>query len=432
VPSFKLVTHCLAFVEPHAGVLGGMLECLPGLRRRDNLDAMNRFEMCKKSTLVCVSLLVSALFVFGQQARSETQEAVVAPDQIARWVVNLDSDRYIERRQATEKLIAAGAASIQPILQAVQEGSLETVARGLHVLSELASSGDYTTECSAYEALELLVAKKGTVIARRASSILADMGPIRYERAKKYLTDKGAVISATSVFTSARTVQAFPSILFGDAWSGSLEDLHRLRWLVEYTPENEFEGASWLLSFEGPGITDEWLERIRTLNNVVAVKIRSTGITDKGIAHLRDLKQLRFVDILYNPLSPSCVPYLGQLTLAVRMRLYGTKLDKAAIDELRVSLKHAEIDDRNGGFLGVGCDFQQPCRITKVAPGTAAERGGFQIGDLIVSFNGQPVDSFETLTQLIGQKQPGDEVPVELDRAGERMIVKVTLGECLE
>jgi hypothetical protein len=379
-------------------------------------------------------LMIGVAIVPWTAGRAETPAAnapvSVTAEEIARWVRELDSDRYIERRQATERLIAAGAVTIPPVLQAVQEGSLETVARGLHILSELASSSDYATECAACEALESL-STKGTVIARRASSILASIGLVRYERAKAYLTNKGAIIGAANVFFSNRTRQALPSITFNESWSGSLEDLHRLRWLVEFHHENAFEQVSWLISFEGLKITDEWLEQIKGLENVTAIKIRKTRVSEAGIARLKDLKRLRFLDILYNPLPNSAIAHLAQLPPSIRMRLYGTNLDQAAIEELRTNRQDADIDDRRGGFLGVGCDLK-PCRIILVGPGTAAERAGLQVEDEIVSYNGQPVDSFDALTGLIGKNQPGDDVTVGLIRMGKPISVTVKLGECWE
>jgi S1-C subfamily serine protease len=65
----------------------------------------------------------------------------------------------------------------------------------------------------------------------------------------------------------------------------------------------------------------------------------------------------------------------------------------------------------------------------EVHPGTPAEDAGLQPGDRVVAADGQPIDSPEELTGLIGSKQPGDEVELELVRDGETETITVTLGE---
>jgi putative serine protease PepD len=85
------------------------------------------------------------------------------------------------------------------------------------------------------------------------------------------------------------------------------------------------------------------------------------------------------------------------------------------------------------GYLGVTVepapDAGDGASIVEVHPGTPAEDAGLEPGDRVVAADGQPIDSPEELTGLIGSKEPGDEVELELVRDGETETIIVTLGE---
>jgi serine protease Do len=59
-----------------------------------------------------------------------------------------------------------------------------------------------------------------------------------------------------------------------------------------------------------------------------------------------------------------------------------------------------------------------PCVITQVQPGSAADQVGIQVGDVIRSFDGQQVETFEDLTNKIGSRGPGEKVVVGVERGG--------------
>ncbi len=91
------------------------------------------------------------------------------------------------------------------------------------------------------------------------------------------------------------------------------------------------------------------------------------------------------------------------------------------------------------GYLGVGIegisrqkadalnlDRPSGALVNRVEPGSAAERAGIEVGDVIVSFNNMTVDVFSDLPPLVGMVRPGTEVPVVVSRWGERMTLQVT------
>jgi S1-C subfamily serine protease len=76
--------------------------------------------------------------------------------------------------------------------------------------------------------------------------------------------------------------------------------------------------------------------------------------------------------------------------------------------------------------LGLGVD--RGVVISDVTQGGPAAAAGIQRGDVMVRFNGHPVDTFEALLGELRQVQPGDKVQVELQRAGKRVTVSLTVG----
>lgn len=70
--------------------------------------------------------------------------------------------------------------------------------------------------------------------------------------------------------------------------------------------------------------------------------------------------------------------------------------------------------------------------VTAVSPGSAAERAGLEINDVIISVNGMVVSDPAGLRNTIGLMRPGDEVEVGYVRDGRRRTVAAVLGELEE
>jgi serine protease Do len=56
--------------------------------------------------------------------------------------------------------------------------------------------------------------------------------------------------------------------------------------------------------------------------------------------------------------------------------------------------------------------------VTKVVPGSEADKAGMTIGDIITAVNGRTVTDRETLQKILGQLQPGSTVSVTFCRNG--------------
>lgn len=80
-----------------------------------------------------------------------------------------------------------------------------------------------------------------------------------------------------------------------------------------------------------------------------------------------------------------------------------------------------------GVLLGDGGEAN---KIFGVTPGSGAEKAGIRAGDRLISINNSRVDAAEpqSLRSAMEGLEPGDSVPVEIERDGERMTIDVTVS----
>jgi serine protease Do len=71
-------------------------------------------------------------------------------------------------------------------------------------------------------------------------------------------------------------------------------------------------------------------------------------------------------------------------------------------------------------------------RVLSVVEGSPADEGGLQVGDIIVGFAGQQVDSRRKLQFLIAGSRPGQDVDCEIIRDGQRQGLQVRPVEWIE
>ena len=57
--------------------------------------------------------------------------------------------------------------------------------------------------------------------------------------------------------------------------------------------------------------------------------------------------------------------------------------------------------------------------VLAIDPGSAAEEAGMKIRDEVIEIDGRPVNSFERLIEIIGEKEPGEQVPIVFLRGDE-------------
>ncbi len=67
--------------------------------------------------------------------------------------------------------------------------------------------------------------------------------------------------------------------------------------------------------------------------------------------------------------------------------------------------------------------------VSSIAPNSAAQKAGLQPGDVILSFDGEPIEQSGDLAARVGMSKPGSEVTLQVMRGGKKQQVKAVLGE---
>ena len=373
----------------------------------------------RAATIVSVAWAPAVLALGVPGAEPAAAPVAASAEQVRQWVRALDSERFLEREVATEKLIAVGGAAIGPVVEALAGNNLEVTTRGMHILQELALSPDAAVEEAAHQALERIAAPRVTALARRAAATLARLEEARRDRALQELKQLGAVVTATNANMFVPMAERC-RVELGDQWRGTDKDLARLRWL---------RGVGELVLL-GPQVTDAWLAYVVVIEDLPTLTVKHAKVTDEGLRHLARLKKLQLLRLLYVPIGDKAVPHFTGLQGISTLHLYGTRISESGAEELRQALRGTKVDYRHGGFLGIGCEaVPQGCMIFTVRPNSAAEKAGLMVNDVVLEYAGKPVPDFTVLTNLIATNQPGDRVTLKILRGQSQMVKQVTLGE---
>ena len=82
-------------------------------------------------------------------------------------------------------------------------------------------------------------------------------------------------------------------------------------------------------------------------------------------------------------------------------------------------------------IMGVSLDLKytgEGARIQQVTPGGPGAQAGLQAGDVVTSFDGRSIADSTELVVAIRSHEPGQTVPVTVDRGGSEVTVDLTLG----
>jgi S1-C subfamily serine protease len=82
-------------------------------------------------------------------------------------------------------------------------------------------------------------------------------------------------------------------------------------------------------------------------------------------------------------------------------------------------------------YLGVQTrEFQSGpgAYVAGLTPGAPAAHAGLQVGDVVVGVDGEPVTIPEDISTAIQDRKPGEQIQIEVQRAGARKTLQVTLG----
>jgi putative serine protease PepD len=76
--------------------------------------------------------------------------------------------------------------------------------------------------------------------------------------------------------------------------------------------------------------------------------------------------------------------------------------------------------------------FSVGALVKSLTPGGAAEKGGIQVGDIVVKFNGQAITTAGELTAAVRQEPAGAKAQVEVLRDAKPLTLNVVLGDAAD
>ena len=310
-------------------------------------------------TLLWLSCLLAGTvmpsIVNGQETKvAETPKATT--EQLATWIQDLSAEQFVARETATLKLIEVGSAAITPLVQALPKSTPEATARIIHILRQLALNEEWTVDDPALQALQKISKQVGTPAGRRATATLTKLSALREQRAIQEITLLGGEVKQVAIQFGLQLVPQ-RVVHIGNEWKGTANDLKRLKWI----------GSAEAVELIGDKANDSWLPHLVGMQRLRSLTIKRAKITDKGIKNVAELTGLVSLDIKYTPITDAALPHMENLPQIRFVKLYGTNVSKEAADKLQNALAAAEVDHRNGAFLGVGCPQPpEPCIITSI------------------------------------------------------------------
>ena len=163
---------------------------------------------------------------------------------------------------------------------------------------------------------------------------------------------------------------------------------------------------------------------LATLGLVMTGAVPATALAQDGE------ERERLKDEVLTELDRRLAERIEELRRELRDLLADVRREAKAERKPSVTWSVPAVPAARGGFLGVHLDTAEDggVRIAGVTPEGPAARAGLRAGDVILSFDGQPVDGMEGLIERVRAAKAGAAVAVRYQREGEEGEVRVTLG----
>ncbi|PQO27794.1 PDZ domain-containing protein [Blastopirellula marina] len=355
-------------------------------------------------------------------------QAAPTEAEIKQWIEQLDSDKFLVRENATQKLTEAQANAIPILSDSIQSGSLEKAFRCIHVLRNFAVGEDIEMEKEAMAKLALIAATENDRVATYAEDVLKRIAPIKQEQAIRILSGLGVRFSSYNSTQSGfqTKILSGPGITIDASYEGTVDDLYYLRHLqfiedVQVCNDN---------------VTAAWFAQIAKMPNVRLMTIKDGPV---NVAMLRELEpllpKLAALRLYHINVDGAIAPLMAKLENASHVEFYGlplTEADQRRIRQVLPPLPDEDLKFRRGGFLGVsGSSLGNTgsCYIENVHQESGAYKGGLKAGDVVIETVGTRVESFQHLIDLLKDKKVGDAIDLTIMRGGRTMKLNVVLGK---
>ncbi|HYD97288.1 MAG TPA: Do family serine endopeptidase [Noviherbaspirillum sp.] len=119
--------------------------------------------------------------------------------------------------------------------------------------------------------------------------------------------------------------------------------------------------------------------------------------------------------------------YMGiafAIPIDIAMGISNQLRESGKVTRGRIGVQLQELTQDIAASLGM--KNAQGALVAAVQRGGPADKAGIQPGDVVVSFNGQPVQTTADLARLVGGTKPGTAVPVQVLRDGKTVDAKIT------
>lgn len=122
------------------------------------------------------------------------------------------------------------------------------------------------------------------------------------------------------------------------------------------------------------------------------------------------------------------LPINGVISIANELMANGEVVERPEDDfvtgKAYLGIEFYEVTEEQAKYY----DIPEGVLIYQLTPGGSALKAGIRRGDIIIGFNGEEISDSEDLAEEISKVKPGDEVIVKVDRGGEKMDIRVTMG----
>ena len=315
--------------------------------------------------LIIVLLFASVCESFADGQVLRAKKPVTRPVRIAMLVKQLGSHRFSDRRIAETQLVQFGTDAVQPLLETSQNGSHESRRRALQVLEKVYRNPQTTDEIAE-------------------------------------LIDQG--FDSLLHSSNASIAQLTKRIVFHNLL------VRRQRAL------SKIEKMGGVIRYYGQHYPTYYNREKGLSQNERAVRFILVGTNwrggDEGVKYLKRIPDL---SVIYIASSKKTKP-----------------LSNKAIDEIKLERPEIEFQMRGTACLGVTASTlagDSGCRISDVEKSSAASEAGIKSGDLVVSFDGVEISSFEKFVKLIGEHDPGEKIKMKIMRKQEKIDTEIVLHQ---
>jgi hypothetical protein len=317
-------------------------------------------------TTVCAMLLLAA-GVGAVAAEDAKPQAAAGGGDIAALVELLDSNRYRERERATQALLEAGRAALDPLVAAANGDRPEPADRAVWVLKKLGDSADRDLALAALDGLVQVKDRPAVVVqARQLQSRL------RLAVCEELLANLGGRLSVADYVLPDVGPIHLVRVELGDDWRGAVDDLQCLLALDQHH----------------------------------YFRLVGSAVDNEEVQLFEAKDDLRLLQVFMSRATPP------------------------AVDSLKERHPLATVYVRNRALLGIVGDSQaNGVRVVQAQENYGAARSGIVVGDVVTTIDGKPIKDFDRLTALIAQHQPGDEVEVVILRGDKTLTKRVTLSD---